>query len=690
MPPETKPIAATPWLYQWISSIADLLNRGVHPPALLQSVANDFLADDAFSAFGLVRQVAGHWELAHWQQSKSSLAVRPDETAMADMAEQFDASTACQCGNVWLVRVGALSLTANGQNEAPGYLWFELAPGKPSPRDDIAAATILLASIYRQSRLRIGLTQRNLSLTKLLQAAAKWQTIDDLDELLEAVAATATEIVGCQRASIFLHQKAKGKLVGRPAIGIPGGSLVVPDNRGIVGEVLNSGEAKIWTRGDDHLSRQNSDIDAETEFETRSLAAVPLMRWRPSTNSDANKQFSQTDQCIGVFEAINCLDGPFTSDDLVTLSDLAVHAAVAIATQSRRERLIRTRDRLIDDAKTGSELIGDHPSMAHLRSQVARIAPTDLSVLIRGENGTGKEILARQVHYQSDRRDGPFIAVNCAAIVETLLESELFGHEKGAFTDASQTRIGKFEAAAGGTLFLDEIGDMTAGGQSKLLRALEAREIVRVGGTETIAVDVRIIAATNQPLESLIRSKTFREDLFFRLAVVSLTLPPLRERGEDVVQLAEHFLRIYAPGAGRQQIELSEDAKRALHNFGWPGNIRQLRNVIERTCYLAEGSKIEPSDLDLPVTSGIAISGNLSGNLAGSISDGFGVAKDQAAVEELSQATKEFQVAHINQTIARCRGNMTRAASALGLHRSNLYRKMRQLDMPASREIENV
>lgn len=660
------------------------MDRESNPIGFLHAAVGDLLANQAVAAGGLVRQRSGRWELDFWQSMPDADLVKPNETAIADAAEQFDGRTSRQIGNVYLVPVHppATDRTTDesiaksiddlsATHQTPTFFWFTLCPGERILGDDAAMALSLLVAVFQRFEIHARLSRRNQSLVKLLNAAAKWQTIDDLDELLSAVAATSTEILDCQRASIFLHDKRRGVLIGRPAIGIADGALTVPDDRGIVGEVLASGEGRLWTRGDDVVGRQNAEVDAQTEFETRSLAAVPMMNWQINNNATTTNQYAPTDQCIGVFEAINHHDGPFTPEDLVTLADLAIHASAAIASQSRRERLIRSRDRLINDAKTKSELIGQHSSVEHLRSQVARLAPTDLSVLIRGENGTGKEILARQVHYQSGRHDGPFIAVNCAAIVETLLESELFGHEKGAFTDASQTRIGKFEAAAGGTLFLDEIGDMTAGGQAKLLRALESREIVRVGGTETIPVDVRIIAATNQPLESLISAKKFREDLFFRLAVVSLTLPPLRERGQDVVLLAEHFLHVYAPGAGRQQIELSQAAKNSLCSFPWPGNIRQLRNVIERTCYLAEGNVIEPSDLDLPATT-----------------DDLGNSSSRDAVE-LSQATKQFQVLHINRTIARCGGNMTQAATALGLHRSNLYRKMRQLEMPSSREEED-
>jgi len=314
-------------------------------------------------------------------------------------------------------------------------------------------------------------------------------------------------------------------------------------------------------------------------------------------------------------------------------------------------------------------VIGQSPAIRTLRDTVARVAPTELAVLALGENGTGKEVIARSLHFQSQRRDEAFVAVNCAALVESLLESELFGHERGAFTDAHQGRAGKFELASGGTLFLDEIGDMSPGGQAKLLRVLEEKIVVRVGGSTPIPVDVRIIAATNQSLPELVATKRFREDLFFRLNVVSFRLPPLRERGEDIVLLAEHFLMQFAAQIGRVQPQLSAAARETLLQYRWPGNVRELRNVMERASYLAQSDVLSPADL------GLAHDGALSTS-----SSSVQVPQPPAA-SPLVEATRLFQTNHIQAAIDRHRGNMTAAARALGLHRSNLYRKMRQLEM---------
>ena len=242
-------------------------------------------------------------------------------------------------------------------------------------------------------------------------------------------------------------------------------------------------------------------------------------------------------------------------------------------------------------------MIGECPAIESLRSTVSRMADTDLALLILGENGTGKEVVAQLIHYLSQRRDQPLVAVNCAALTETLLESELFGHEKGAFTDAHEARAGKFELASGGTLFLDEIGDMSLGGQAKLLRVLEEKVVVRVGGSRPIHTDARVIAATNQNLAEMVRERRFREDLFFRLNVVTLDLPPLRERGEDVLLLAEHFLQDFSVKARRKPPKLTAAAGRRLLSHTWPGNIRELRNLMERLAYLLQGDKIEAEDL---------------------------------------------------------------------------------------------
>jgi Nif-specific regulatory protein len=369
---------------------------------------------------------------------------------------------------------------------------------------------------------------------------------------------------------------------------------------------------------------------------------------------------------------INKLGGNFTEEDEAGLIELASHAAIALENCQHYEQLLRSRKQLADQAAEGIQLIGDTPAIRQLRATTQRVARTDLAVLILGENGTGKEVVSRMVHYLGARRNHPFIAVNCAALTETLLESELFGHERGAFTDAHEARQGKFELASGGTLFLDEIGDLSPGGQAKLLRVLEEKVVVRVGGSLPIPTDARVIAATNQDLAEMVGQRRFREDLFFRLNVVTLEVPPLRERIEDIVLLAEHFLRDFSPRAHRKTPRLSAAAQRRLRQHHWPGNVRELRNLMERLAYLHPDDVIEADDLAFimaPHRNGTA-----------------GVSLDAG----LPEATRQFQIEYIRKHIAAAGGQMSDAARQLGLHRSNLYRKMRQLGMETDEDVDEV
>lgn len=504
-----------------------------------------------------------------------------------------------------------------------------------------------------------------LRLQRLLEYSAAWHQEDDPERLLEAIAAAATELLGAERASIFLWDRRRKKLVGKPALGVEGADLEVDDSAGIVGTVLASGQPRRWQAREDEESEVNRTVDDQLKFVTRSLVAVPL-------EDPAGKP-------IGVFEVINKIEGSFLPDDVKTLRRLALQAAAVIHSNQLRHTAIKSRDRLVEDAAGEAAIVGRCTPIKALRETVSRVAQTDLALLILGENGTGKEVLARSVHFQSPRKSEPFVAVNCAALVESLLESELFGHEKGAFTDAQQTRAGKFELATGGTLFLDEIGDMSLGGQAKLLRVLEEKVIVRVGGSTPIPVDVRVVAATNQPLVEMVREKRFREDLYFRLNVVTLQLPPLRDRGEDVLLLAEHFLADFARQIGRRPPSLDAAATAALQQHRWPGNIRELRNLMERISYLCPQPTIGAADLAFGADPAQAAAGMTATQDLAAAYDR--VARD-ALEEGLSEATRQFQITAIDQALAANGGNVTEAAKQLGVHRSNLYRKMRQLGMP--------
>jgi DNA-binding NtrC family response regulator len=302
--------------------------------------------------------------------------------------------------------------------------------------------------------------------------------------------------------------------------------------------------------------------------------------------------------------AFDYLEKPLERDNLV-LTLLRAFERIGLV---RENRVLQKRIELI---ATIPNMQGEHPKMKEVFRVIARVAPSNSTVLIVGESGTGKELIARAIHEGSPRREKPFIAINCAAIPDTLIESELFGHEKGSFTGADSREIGIFEAADGGTVFLDEIGEMNVAMQAKLLRAIQEKEIRRVGGKVNIGLDVRLVSATNKELEQEIKRGTFREDLFYRLNVIRVNLPPLRERGSDIKTLAEFFLEKYSKGAGIAMDGISKQTLKLLMNYRWPGNVRQLESVIERSVLMAESNYIEPNDLPTEISA--------SGSLAGGI-----------------------------------------------------------------------
>jgi len=315
-------------------------------------------------------------------------------------------------------------------------------------------------------------------------------------------------------------------------------------------------------------------------------------------------------------------------------------------------------------------MVGESPGMARLREQVAMAAPTNGRVLVFGENGTGKELVARNIHALSLRRTGPFVEVNCAAIPEELIESELFGHVRGAFTGAVADRRGKFELAHGGTIFLDEIGDMSLKTQAKVLRVLQEQVMEAVGGSTRIRVDARVVAATNKDLRAEIKGGRFREDLFFRLNVVPISVPPLRERREDIALLADHFMAMLAREYGRRAKRFETDAVEALQRYPWPGNVRELRNVIERLMIMVPGERVTARDLLFLDQS--------AGSVA--VED-----SSPASIMPLHDARDDFERQYILRALAAQQGNISRTADVLGVERSNLYRKMRSFGIAPRR-----
>jgi DNA-binding NtrC family response regulator len=302
--------------------------------------------------------------------------------------------------------------------------------------------------------------------------------------------------------------------------------------------------------------------------------------------------------------AFDYLEKPLERDNLI----LTLRRAFERIGLVRENRVLLKR---VEQIQTIPNILGEHPKMREVFRIVSKIAATSSTVLIVGESGTGKELVARAVHDGSQRRDKPFMAINCAAIPDSLMESELFGHEKGSFTGANVRELGIFEAADGGTVFLDEIGEMNVAMQAKLLRAIQEKEIRRVGGKVNVPLDVRILSATNKELEQEIKRGNFREDLFYRLNVIRINLPPLRERGNDVKNLAEFFVKKYSQASGIAVEGISRPALKLLMNYAWPGNVRQLESVIERSVLMAESNYIEPEDLSAEVTLTSALAGGI-------------------------------------------------------------------------------
>lgn len=618
------------------SALASVEHKG-KSSRYLGELLKKILPMSKFLALAVHRANRGRWRI-------TASAGEEVEPPLELLAETLDSGKMNQHGR-WI----AVPLnTDNGRSEVYcGFSSVEIDAPIESDLNALGALCEHFYSIARRNNLRDYQIDR---LRAILEIATQWNQSQDTQSLLNQMAEASTELIGAERASIFLWDRAAKLLIGRPAMGVEGNQLVIPDDTGIVGQVIQTGQSR---RVDADIEGEQAEIDRSVdkklEYRTETILCVPM------TGSQG--------KLLGAFELLNKIDGQFTDSDEAALHELAVHAAVAIEKTQQFETLIKKQKQMASEAAGQIQLIGKSVAMRQLSTTIEKIAGTELAVLILGENGTGKEVVSRMIHFMSQRKNEPLVAVNCAAISESLLESELFGHEKGAFTDAHEARAGKFELASGGTLFLDEIGDMSLGGQAKLLRVLEEKTVVRVGGSVPIPTDVRVCAATNQDLGELVREKKFREDLFFRLSVVTIDLPPLRDRDTDVLELAEFFLSDFSAKARKPLHVLTDGAKEKLLAHRWPGNVRELRNMMERLVYLAPDTNIDAKDFSFSVA----------------------VAPDAENMMDLSlslnDATKNFQVEFIHQQIESTRGNMTEAAKKLGLHRSNLYRKMRQLGM---------
>jgi DNA-binding NtrC family response regulator len=349
------------------------------------------------------------------------------------------------------------------------------------------------------------------------------------------------------------------------------------------------------------------------------------------------------------------------------------HLKLLVQRAAQQQELLRENILLREEyaARYGfPRIVGEHASIREVSQQIQRVAATDSTALLLGESGTGKELFARAVHHLSPRREQPFVALNCAAIPEGLVENELFGHEKGAFTGAGARKVGKMDLAHRGTLFLDEIGELPLAIQAKLLRVLEERRFERVGGTQSIDVDVRIVVATNRDLRKLIEEKLFREDLYFRISAVPMTIPPLRERGEDVLMLAQHFLEKFSREFSKPGLELADDARERLLGYRWPGNVRELQNTLERAVILADGLSIHAEQLQLP-----SARPDASTFPAGMLPQTF--SWDGSLEDVSARAVTHVERVVIESALREAKWNKTRAAEKLGVSPKTLLAKLR-------------
>ena len=393
-----------------------------------------------------------------------------------------------------------------------------------------------------------------------------------------------------------------------------------------------------------------------TDLRMPGLTGLELLRAAKAIMPDVDvillTAFGTVEEAVKAMKdgAYDFLTKPFRREQLIKLVDKALE---------RRDLIEQNRalKKQLDDIRAKGQMIGASPSFRRMLTLVEQIADSSATILIQGESGTGKELVARTIHERSARRNGPFVAVNCAALPETLLESELFGYEKGAFTGAAGRKEGRFELANSGTLFLDEVADLSLVTQPKILRVLQEGEFERLGGTRSLQVDVRIVAATNQDLSEMVKEKRFREDLYYRLNVISVRVPPLRERHEDIRVLAQHYLRVYAAKNGRKLEGFSNEALERLESYAWPGNVRELENLIERTVLLARKDRIDAEDLPEEVA-------------------GVKRPPRDAILELVGTPLTEIEQRLLDETLRITGGNKTQAAKLLGIDVRTVARKL--------------
>ena len=475
-------------------------------------------------------------------------------------------------------------------------------------------------------------------------------TVLDLDHLLELIIETATTMMNARASSLLLVDRRRRKLYFKVATGEKKEEIrkfEVDIGQGIAGLVAEKGEPLLISDVTKD-PRWFKKISESIGFETRSIACVPM------------KVEGET---IGVVEIIDKEDGsPLRKEDLEILTAFAEMASTAIINARKIDRFRQENKDLKEALEDKYLIVGESERLKKVVYDAYKVANSKTSTVILGESGTGKELLARLIHRASPRKNKPMIVLNCAAFPETLLEAELFGHEKGAFTGAGRRKEGKLELADGGTLFLDEIGEMSPGMQAKLLRALQEEAFYRVGGTSPIPVDIRIISATNRPIERDVEEGRFREDLYYRLNVVQIHMPSLRDRKADIPLLAKHFLEAFKKERGLPGLELSAKALDRMVVHDWPGNVRELRNAIERAVVMGNHREILPEDLPIEHRKQRIVDLTAAGT-------------------PLKEAVDLFKKEFIRATLKKTGGNRSRAAGLMGIQRTYLSRLLSKYDL---------
>ncbi|HEV8716138.1 MAG TPA: sigma-54-dependent Fis family transcriptional regulator [Candidatus Binatia bacterium] len=505
--------------------------------------------------------------------------------------------------------------------------------------------------------MQTQLEQIRARLASLIEMNQLLMSTVEPDDLLRVLLESATRLFAVEACSIGLIDVAKQQLAFVFAVG---GAKVeefrIPLDQGIGGWVARTGQGVV-SNDVSQDSRWFRGVDQQTGFKTQSILCVPL---------------KQHDEIIGVVEAINTTNPEgFTPADLQLLMAFGGLAATAL-TRAKVFASVRNASAVFQETIQDRYrlVLGPSIAMQEVLCLARAAAGTLATVLLLGESGTGKEVIARAIHQWSPRAEHPFVAVNCTALTPELLESELFGHEKGAFTGAIAQKKGKFEVAEGGTIFLDEIGDLAPTLQAKLLRVLQEKEFQRVGGVKDIRADVRILAATNRDLHRAIQRGTFREDLYYRLNVVSLTLPPLRDRREDIPLLAHHFVNRFCHEVNRAPVVMERTALECLQTYSWPGNVRELQNAIERAVVLSPRPEITVADLPVEVRKQHPDQTNMTTQV-----------EDFDDTLPLSDAIEAFTRLRVRKALQTAGNNQTEAARRLGVPQSNLSRLMKRLGL---------